>query len=789
MVPSNSSGGLAVLRAVSYRIGSSPPSQLPHVVSSVAQSLWSCKLILSQTTSTRQKDSEAGVALHRFNTQISTLLHARSTEERWAAIVLIKATVEAGGYETLSKSSPWVQGLLGILKRPEPATIRSLCALTLTKIFVLTWNFPTLIREITTPALPAFITTCMNNLESKSCSQNELLMVLESFAKLVPRHPTVFRAHLDRIRKVLDGLGPNSNSENLVIPNVKPVAARLSVLLHQCEPRQGASETWERSLATALTKAHSITDKIFSGIDEDWQPASGAIRTKDTFASQTAHSRETAQAGIYASSEQLIETVGLLTSYLTTQTSVSVTTPIGTMVDLLARLFSVASSLDASRSSIRFSSEVSREEKETLALNLPGIHVAAIQLLLAVLARFEGAILSCMQTFLDQITWVFDAESADPTVRTATYIALQRILLQSGHTMSKASTKSIHRIIKSCCNDLLPNPSDNVTHDTNGQQPTGSKSHGGVVANADSFLKKATDVTTLESPFPGLGIAAQDLLPVLLSRLPAENLPSELRAQIDRTAVLTRHKNALVASVLNPPAKGAAASKASSLFPLLARHFPHDSEVEALLRPRMPVLQTGRRATEAEVIAEEQDQDQDEDDDMDAEAPSDSLTDTPARTTGDQDVFYTPMPPPTTTRRENPTEWMARGTPSASTQQSNEDRKRTLELQYTDADTVSKRQRASPLAQPMLSSKEEGVSATLIASGEVPRPVVLESQRQESGPTVAMLPAEKPVAGSSSAAQAQAMAEESDDDDFVIPTLDLSYSSDEEDEEDEKMEG
>lgn len=82
----------------------------------------------------------------------------------------------------------------------------------------------------------------------------------------------------------------------------------------------------------------------------------------------------------------------------------------------------------------------------------------------------------------------------------------------------------------------------------------------------------------------------------------------------------------MVASALNPPARDTPAAKAGmSVLPLLAREFPGDSAVEALLRPRMPVLETGRRAhgtaPDDDVIEEEAEEDdileEDGDDDDD----------------------------------------------------------------------------------------------------------------------------------------------------------------------------
>ena len=71
----------------------------------------------------------------------------------------------------------------------------------------------------------------------------------------------------------------------------------------------------------------------------------------------------------------------------------------------------------------------------------------------------------------------------------------------------------------------------------------------------------------------------------------------------------------MVASVLNPPVKRKGRKDASSIMPVLARSFPECVEVEALIRPRMPVRQP-RRGEEGESQSEG-----DEDEDMQVEVP------------------------------------------------------------------------------------------------------------------------------------------------------------------------
>jgi pre-rRNA-processing protein RIX1 len=105
------------LRAITHRLTTTPINELPHVASFLATSLSDCSEILAAPQSQKNGSSEAGDALqvYKLKTRLTSLLQDRSFEGRWTAVVLVKATVEAGQWEILRECEPWVRGLLGIL--------------------------------------------------------------------------------------------------------------------------------------------------------------------------------------------------------------------------------------------------------------------------------------------------------------------------------------------------------------------------------------------------------------------------------------------------------------------------------------------------------------------------------------------------------------------------------------------------------------------------------------------------------------------------------------------------
>jgi pre-rRNA-processing protein RIX1 len=57
----------------------------------------------------------SSVLIHKLKTQLTSLINGKSLEGRFAAVALIKAVIEAGGWEVLHGSEVWVRGLLSVL--------------------------------------------------------------------------------------------------------------------------------------------------------------------------------------------------------------------------------------------------------------------------------------------------------------------------------------------------------------------------------------------------------------------------------------------------------------------------------------------------------------------------------------------------------------------------------------------------------------------------------------------------------------------------------------------------
>lgn len=654
---------LATLRAITYRISSTPTTQLPQQVPAITAILANCKTLLSSTpASASQSSSEASVAIHKYRTLLSTLLQDRTIQGRWTAIVLIKATLEVGGWETLQKCLPWVRGLLGILSKPDPSTSKKLCLITLTRIFVLTRDYPTLVREITTPSLPAYIQACLQLMSSRPPIAL-LETILESFNQLLPRHPTLFRTYLKQLHGSLGQIMAPTPSSKLSREQIKgprfetsrqasEAARRLFVQSPSCVPKGASSEEWGKMVRDLVANVHRIGDKVFRAVIEDWQSSFGAsANNSNTFDDEVQDLAVDSMhlspwSGIYAGGERLVGLLKLVKNCLACPTPNPVHLQVGLIMDLLTRIFSLtvpaAGGSNSITNNVRFNNQVSKEERENLWIILPQVHVEALEIFNALASRFDS-ISGLDNSVLDQLVWVFSCEKNDINIRANCYTALAGLLSRSGATLPKPSVDSFGPIIRRCCEDILPMESTTLKATVlSAKDKSNATKQQQSSTNADSFLNSSLASKKSTANHPGLTEAASKLLPVLLSTIPAQHFSDSLRTRMDRTAILTRHKDAMMASVLNPPPSKKFGKPAASILPLLARCFPGDAEVESLLRPRMPVVRTGRQNGEAE-LDDEVDEDE-EDQGSEAEAGTEDEQAAEQKDNANEDDIMTDVP-------------------------------------------------------------------------------------------------------------------------------------------------
>ncbi|KGO66053.1 hypothetical protein PITC_052530 [Penicillium italicum] len=622
------------LRAVTHRLITTPVEQLPSIASFLATSLSDCAELLSspQTQKSGKSDSDNAVQIHKLKTRLASLLQDRSVEGRWTAVVLVKATVEAGQWEILRGYEPIVRSLISILAKPDPISTRKMCIITLTRIFHLTYQYPTLVREITTPQLPGFITAALNLVSTITKTPSGSIrkpkpntpfmeIVLHALLELIPRHITIFRPFGAQLRSLLaEVIG--SSSPAYFPEHVIDVAEQLLVSLHKCAPKDQAGSGWKDDCKSTILSIHRTTDHVFRAVVEQWESVDASlVHIRPNYSQEMGDGGPDGLglpgwSGLHSGVDRLVALLQILSGFISMPSAAAVALPMGSILDLTSRLTSVTvppNGTASSQSGIQFNQEISRDEREGLWMELPRIHIACMDLLSNVVGILATSATSVTQTILEQAVWTFKGERFNRDLRSAVYVLLRSLVPVNGPAMTKQSVVSLTNVLRSCCNDLLPSTGDSSSTGTPGSDSKAKSKGGQGTANADAFLNpdlQKSRQTQAASPLLEVQQNASELLQAVFHSIPAELVPPSIRAEMDRSIILTSDKDAMLASVLNPVPAVKGRGAGSSIIPFLTRPYADQMEVEALVRPRMPVLMT---APELDSYVDEDEEAEDED--------------------------------------------------------------------------------------------------------------------------------------------------------------------------------
>ncbi|KAJ5795103.1 hypothetical protein N7457_001702 [Penicillium paradoxum] len=762
------------LRAITHRLITTPVEQLPSIASFLATSLSDCAELLSapQAQKAGKSDSDTTIQIHKLKTRLASLLQDRSVEGRWTAVVLVKAAVEAGQWEILRGYEPIVRSLISILAKPDPISTRKMCIITLTRIFHLTYQYPTLVREITTPQLPGFITAALNLVSTITKTPSGSIrkpkpntpfmeIVLHALLELIPRHITIFRPFGSQLRTLLTEV-IGSSSPAYFPDHVVDAAEQLLVSLHKCAPKDQAGSGWKDDCKSTILSIHRTIDHVFRAVVEQWESVDGALGHARPNCSEEVGDQGPdglglpGWNGLHSGVDRLIALLKILSGFISMPSAAAVALPLGSILDLTSRLTSVTvppNGAASSQSGIQFNQEISRDEREALWMELPRIHIACMDLLSRLITVLETSATSVTQTILEQAVWTFKGESFNRDLRSAVYGLLRTLVPVNGPAMTKQSVVSLNNVLRSCCHDLLP---PNEESKSTGSDPKAKAKGGQGTSNADAFLNPNLQKSTqaqIASSFLDLQQKASGLLQAVFVSIPAELVPPSIRAELDRTIILTSDKDAMLASVLNPVPAVKGRGAGSSIIPFLARPFADQMEVEALIRPRMPVLMT---APELDAYVDEDEEAEDE------EMADDTYTAAPKTAEFLKQPVSAPLPVPQEVQSK-----VAAPVPTF--------HKRTFTEETTTQEPAQQKQEV----QAKKARFDEIISS---ASSQQPF--------SQPAPTITQAEAPKVSTASTTATTltSQAPAEADDDSDDELPTLNMDSDTDEEDD-DVTMEG
>ncbi|KAI0426719.1 rRNA processing/ribosome biogenesis-domain-containing protein [Xylaria sp. FL1042] len=581
------------LRSICRRLTSTKVEQLPPIVLILLKDVERCQEPLSQPL---EPSSEVSGLVHKLKTQITSLLNGRTCQGRFVGAALVKAVVESGGWECLRASGPWVNGLISAMQKKDPAVAKELYVVTLTKIFTLMHEYPTLVREIVTPSLSGFVTACLRILKPPTSSKigkapySLVETVFEAISTLIPLHPTTLRQFSGKFKTEIRPFLVPTSSDNVLIPvSLQASSRRLAIRLHMTAAKGGDSTEWTKHVEELVKTLHCTADQVFRAVQESWESAIGykpqAVNINVEPQSGNNDSDQfPSWVGVQAGGERIIGLLNFIAEYLRCHTRVAVTVPITAITDVSSRISSIKPpSSNKEKLDSGMNPAIGREERDELWTVFPDIQIAAMRMHLALIRRLQKNYIPLAQDSLDQILRILQSAYRLPHARTTAFLLVKEILHMCGPTLPKFTVENLGLLMKCCCRDLLgaagylpkPKPqSSSVVQ--NGQK---AKT---ISQNADAFLpgKSQDDMVSVSLSSEHLS-AAEELLTILFSHLPQQYVPSSLRSQMLKAAILGRNRDAQLASILHP-ARDRSGRTTQVILPYLTQQFPHDESVEVL---------------------------------------------------------------------------------------------------------------------------------------------------------------------------------------------------------------
>lgn len=494
---------------------------------------------------------------------------------------------------------------------------------TLTRVFTaLTTDKPTLIREIVVPNLPTTISNLLNlcalSDPLSSISEVEILpSVLEALRDILQSHPVTFRPFAQKTHALILSVLSSSASSG----EVERLTREIFALLYLCASGSSRGATlagadssssssgnkatavadeWTRGFKVVIQDAHSTLNVLFRGVveDNDYNRSGG-------FGRQTNGRETTMEAtgdsalgladwkGIMEGVERVAMLLRLLQSFFTLPSAVQISIPVGQLIGLTTRILSVAPS------TAQANAAVERAERELVFARLSELYRSSLDLISIVVERLGGLFLPFAPLVVEQVAYVFGEGSWNAEIKMAVYCLLNSLLDRFGTGLAKATVHCIHPMLAATCGDLLPLPPpvaiSNSTAKSGKQQRNGNGGVSGQNFHADAFLSVLPAGKFI---LPGLVPAAETLLATALAKLPTAHIRSELRTKMDRTAVLTGNTGAMLASVLFPPV---GARRGGSILPhLIGASSGKGLAIEGVVRPRLPIVWTGKKKGEDE---------------------------------------------------------------------------------------------------------------------------------------------------------------------------------------------
>lgn len=528
------------------------------------------------------------------------------------------------------------------LQKGDPIASKELAIVTITRIYLLIQPYQTLIREIVTPTLPAFGAACVQLLKAHTTTPTHVSeTICEALHTLIPHHPATLRPLSSQLRTAVRPYLAPTCSDNLYVPaSLTRAARRMVISMHFVAAKSSGSDEWAKLVDTLLRDLHQTADQVLRAVDESWQATGGYDRTRVSTDGEPRGGDDTSPEqlpswlGVTAGAERLAGLFSYLAEVLNCSTKSAVTVPVGAYLDAICRICVIARLSPKTQTwdqALDTNAAVGRDEKDELWSVVPSLHLAAMSLLLTMLKRLDRDMIPLVPESLDHLVRVVKSGMSVTEIRTVGYQVLNQLLVIAGSTMPKTTVDMLDPILGACCRDLQQDAGVLKPAAKPAPSAKDAKKNGGsaAIANVDLFLQKP------ESNIPNVTLklepahkeAATTLLATLLSSLTQAHLKPTMRGLIDKTAIVTANRDAMLSSVLNPY-KDQRGRLYPSILPYLCRQCPNDQGLE-ILRSN---LRTGGSngsgdlfASFQEVAEAQEEEEDEEEDDADVDMADDHL--------------------------------------------------------------------------------------------------------------------------------------------------------------------
>ncbi|KAF5096894.1 hypothetical protein D0Z03_001520 [Geotrichum reessii] len=383
--------------------------------------------------------------LHKFKLRVSGLLKANNTSNpitKWFGCYLAKVACETNAAILRGHGGTWANLILHLIEVPyEPTVTKEIAVEALSSIFAMTNGKQELTRDITTPRLPAFVKVLLKLVESSnnSITKYDLIEnILTALNRIIKAQSTTFKPFVTRYEKLLlDLLSTSYTEPHRITDTVLQKTCEGIVLLHYATPKGNENEVWRQNINKIITEIHATAAQLSTGIvDED---VSAFPRITDE--TPRLAIVKTSGSDLFQLSQRLTTLLRALTVFMTTATKTDVKLPIGSVVSVIDRLYSLNKHTVQKRG-------VEKHIYAQFLAATSSAHIEASKFLLAFVNVLGSKILLHVEVLLHHVDVLSDTNSAAEPALLAVLLQLAGQLFKTIGTVPKASLALVSKLVQ-----------------------------------------------------------------------------------------------------------------------------------------------------------------------------------------------------------------------------------------------------------------------------------------------------------------------------------------------------